>query len=112
MYDDTAALITSVYDGYDIYGNPKKTATRRTVYVQPRGVYSSEFYNAAQAGMKPSITFELAVRADYNNEDLIEYKGVLYKIIRVDWNAQRDKLSLICEQKVKATPDWVEESES
>lgn len=111
MYDDIATLISYEGGGYDKYGNPVKTEKRTDVYVQPRGVYASEFYNAALAGMKPTITFELAVRDDYSGESAIEYKGILYKIIRIDWNAQRDKCSLICEQKVKVAPDY-EESES
>jgi len=32
---------------------------------------------------------------------LIEWEGKLYNIIRTDWNAQRDKISLICEERVE-----------
>lgn len=85
---------------YDEYGNEKITYAKRKVYVMPRGVYSSEFYNAAQAGLHPEITFEMTNRADYNNERLIEFEGVVYNIIRPDWNAQKDKISLVCEKRV------------
>ena len=66
----------------------------------PRGVYNAEFYNAAQAGLHPSITFVLANKADYNGEKLIEWNGAYYDVIRTDWTAQRDSISLICEERV------------
>lgn len=101
MYDDIAKLKTvSTAATFDEYGNEVISYTDKTVYVQPRGVYSSEFYNAAQAGLHPSITFELTNRADYSGERLIEWEGQLYNIIRADWTAQRDRISLICEERV------------
>jgi len=71
----------------------------REVYVMPRGVYQSEYYNAAQVGLKPSITFELTVRDDYEGEKVVIYNDRTFDVIRVDWNAQRDRLSLICEER-------------
>ena len=101
MYDDVAKLINYETGGYDAYGNRKTIKETSDVYVQPRGVYSSEFYNASQLGLKPSITFELANRADYAGQKIIVFHGIEYSIIRNDWNAQRDKCSLICEERVK-----------
>lgn len=100
MYDDIATLKARTGSTYDAAGNESITYEDRVVYVQPRGVYSSEFYNAAQAGLHPEITFEIANRADYDGEKLIEYRGALYNVIRVDWTAQRDKVRLICEERV------------
>ena len=85
---------------FDEYGNEKITYAKRKVYAMPRGVYSSEFYNAAQAGLHPEITFEMTNRADYDGERLIEYDGVVYNIIRPDWNAQKDKISLVCDKRL------------
>ena len=100
MYDDVANLISYDHTGRDKYGNLKTTEKKTAVYVQPRGVYSSEFYSASQLGLKPSITFRLANRADYSEQPVIEFKNVLYNVIRVDWNAQRDSVDLICERRV------------
>ena len=100
MYDDVAKLINYETGGYDAYGNRKTIKETSDVYVQPRGVYSSEFYNASQLGFKPSITFVIANRADYHEEPIIEFHGVEYKVIRVDWNAQRDSISLVCERRI------------
>ena len=101
MYDSIATLKGEPTVTYDTYGNENIVYTDRQVFVMPRGVYNAEFYNAAQAGLHPSITFELTNRADYNGERLIEWEGKLYNIIRTDWNAQRDKISLICEERVE-----------
>ena len=100
MYDSIATLKGEPITTYDEYGNEVITYTDNEVFVLPRGVYNAEFYNAAQAGLHPSITFELTNKADYNGEKLIEWNGVLYNIIRTDWTAQRDKISLICEERI------------
>jgi len=100
MYDSIATLKGKPTVTYDTYGNEVITYTNSTVYVLPRGVYQAEFYNAAQAGLHPTITFVLTNRADYNGEKLIEWEGKLYNIIRTDWTAQRDAISLICEERI------------
>lgn len=100
MYDAIATLYGVEEVTFDEYGNEIHTPTKREVYVMPRGVYQAEFYNAAQAGLHPSITFELTNRADYNNEKVIEFEGVLYNVIRADWTAQRDKIALVCEERI------------
>lgn len=100
MYDSIATLKGEPITTYDEYGNEVITYTDNEVYVMPRGVYNAEFYNAAQAGLHPSITFVLTNKADYNGEKLIEWNGVLYNVIRTDWTAQRDSISLICEERV------------
>lgn len=100
MYDSVATLKGVPVSTYDEYGNEVIAYTDKTVYVQPRGVFHSEFYDAAQAGLHPSVTFVLTNKADYNGEKLIEWDGQLYNVIRVDWTAQRDGISLICEERV------------
>ena len=100
MYDGIATLIGYGEPTYDEYLNEKLTETRRDVFVQPRGVYQSEFYNAAQAGLKPSLTLFLSNREDYSSEKVLEYEGREYDVIRVDWRAQRDGISLVCEERV------------
>lgn len=100
MYDGIATLIGVDGVTYDGYLNEVPNETRTDVFVQPRGVYQSEFYNAAQIGLKPSLTLYLTNKADYNNEKVLEYEGREYDVIRVDWSAQRDGISLICEERV------------
>lgn len=100
MFDSIATLKGVPTTTFDTYGNEVITYTDTNVFVKPRGVYNAEFYNAAQAGLHPSITFEIANKADYNGERLIQWEGKLYNVIRADWNADRDKISLICEERV------------
>ena len=73
MYESVATLKAYGAPTYDEYGNEVENITATTVFVQPRGVYNAEFYNAAQLGLHPSITFELTNKADYHGEKLIEW---------------------------------------
>lgn len=101
MYDSVATLKAYATITRDEYGNPVTTIEETEVFVQPRGVYQSEYYNAAQLGLKPSLTLMLTNREDYNGQKYLEFEGKEYEVIRTDWNAQRDGLSLICEERVK-----------
>lgn len=101
MYDDIAILKKQKQKTYDAVGNAVIVYEDTQVYVQPRAVYRAEFYAAAQAGIQPTITFRLANRADYDDQKLVEYKGALYNVLRVDWNAQRDRVDLVCEKRVQ-----------
>lgn len=100
MYDSTAVLIKYGAPTYDEHGNEVPNPIRTEVFVQPRGVYQSEFYNAAQLGLKPSLTLYLTNRDDYNGQERLEFNEKPYNVIRVDWNAQRDGVSLICEERI------------
>lgn len=112
MYDDVAVLKEYTTSGYDEYGNPTKEIIETQVFVQPRGVYASEFYNAAQVGIKPSVTLYMTNRADYAGQKIVEFQGVDYDVIRVDWSAQRDGLSLVCEEQAKNKPPMPNPEES
>lgn len=100
MYDGIATLVTYETDGFDQYGNKLVTEKTRDVFVQPQGIYASEFYNAAQLGLKPSLSLYIANRADYDGEKVLRYQGTEYSVIRVDWKAQRDGITLVCEERI------------
>jgi len=104
MYDEIAILKTYGTPTYDEYGNERIPITETTVFVQPRGVYQSEFYNAAQLGLHPNLTLYMTNRADYSGQKVVSYEGKDYDVIRTDWNAQRDGISLICQERVSVTP--------
>lgn len=101
MYDSIATLKKNGPTSRDRYGNVVDNISERTVYVQARGVYSSEFYNAAQLGLRPTITLYISTRADYQGEKVLEFESREYSVIRVDWNAQRDGVALICEERAR-----------
>lgn len=100
MYDGTATLKAYGEPTYDAYGNETLPIIETVVYVQPRSVYQSEFYNAAQLGLRPSLTLYLTNREDYSGQKVLSYEGKEYSVIRVDWQAQRDGISLICEERI------------
>ena len=100
MYDGIATLVAYGEATYDSAGNQTIPEVKTTVFVQPRGVYQSEFYNAAQVGLKPSLTLFIANKVDYTGQKMLEYEGKRYSVVRVDWNAQRDGISLICEERI------------
>lgn len=101
MFDSVAILKKETGRTYDSYANEIITYQDRQVYVHARGVYNAEFYNAAQAGLHPSITLELTNREDYQGETLVEFEGKTYDVIRTDWSADRDNISLILQERIK-----------
>ena len=101
MFEGVAILKKYGEATFDAYGNETNEVTTRKVFVKPRGVYNSEFYNAAQLGLHPSITFDLSMREEYDGEKIIEFEGKDYDVIRVDWDGRRDSISLVCEERVK-----------
>lgn len=100
MYENIAILKRNPVATYDQYGNEKLTYTEVTVFVKSRSVYSAEFYNAEQVGIHPTIVLDIANRADYHGEKLVEYEGVTYDVIRADWRNGRDKVSLTLAERI------------
>lgn len=83
----------------DEYGNEKVTTSEpKEVFALIASVGRSEFYAAAHAGLKPEITFQIRV-ADYEHEELVEYDGMSYQVIRT-YQTGPDWIELVCERKV------------
>ena len=97
--DAIAYLIQDDVRTYDEYGNEIISHPWKQVFVQVDTVYNSEFYNAAQAGLRPSIRFFLTHRVDYEGETDIFYEGKEYHVIRTDWSG--DGIALICEERAR-----------
>lgn len=55
---------------------------RRPVFCALRSVGHAEFYEAHASEYLPELKFVLADYYDYNNETLVDYNGVLYRVIR------------------------------
>ena len=62
--DDVAILRVETIET-DAIGNEIKTYTDKQVFVKTRGVTRREFYDAQQAGLRPSLVLVLSNRADY-----------------------------------------------
>ena len=98
MMDAIATLISDGARTYDQYGNEQIAKIQRDVFVQAHGVYRSEFYNAAQAGLRPTITLRISHRIDYEGEQSLIYEGKEYSVIRTDWID--DGINLVCEERI------------
>ena len=99
MYDAIAYLINDGARMYDTYGNETITTTSTMVYVQPRSIYQSEFYNAAQLGLSPTLALFIANKVDYDGQKEVLYDGQLYDVVRVDWKSQKDGITLTLNAK-------------
>lgn len=100
--DDIVALVRETQGGYDAEGNRIVIREKRDVYAQIYGVSRTEFYAAANAGLKPEITVRLQEFTEYEGEQLVEVNGELYQVIRV----YRDRGSL--QHRNGMDPDAVE----
>ena len=99
MFEGTAILKKAVVT-QDENLNELATYTERTVFVRPRSVFASEFYQAAAVGLKPALTLVLSSFADYDGEKLLEYGGKEYTVTRVYQRPDRDSVELTLEERV------------
>ncbi len=67
----------SIAHGESIY-----TFSWRTVFANKKSVRQSEFYQAANAGLKPEMIFEVR-SIDFDNDERLKYDGAVYVILRV-----------------------------
>lgn len=85
-----ASTITS-----DAVGNQVEALVERKIFANEYSVSSSEFYNAALVGLKPSKAFEI-YSFEYQDEGRLKHDDIIYKITRTQ--ARGDKLVLYCER--------------
>ncbi len=98
MYNDVIELGKSVIKTDD-YGNQFKDYEFREVFADVRSVSQSEYYTAAQTGLKPSFKMVLADYYDYEEEETVRYNGQLYKVIRT--YRSKTELELTVERRIE-----------
>lgn len=97
MKDLTAKLITKQYV-IDAIGNQKLQENYTEIpIIDIEDVYQSEFYNASQQGLKPTLRLRIS-DLNYNEEPELEYMNSRYSIIRVDM-INNEEIALICEKR-------------
>lgn len=100
MQDWTIKLITQQYM-IDEVGNQKLQDVYFEVpIIEIQDVYQSEFYNASQQGLKPSLRVMIS-NLNYSDEEELIYMGKRYVIIRVD-RVDNENIALVCEKRVGA----------
>lgn len=98
MQDWTIKLITKQFV-IDSIGNQKlQENTVEVPIIEIQDVYQSEFYNASQQGLKPTLRV-LISNLNYTGEQELIYMGYYYSIIRVD-RVDNENLALVCEKRV------------
>lgn len=80
MTTDVCKLIDYTFEK-NKYGVPEKKESPKDVFCEVHSISRSEFFNGAQAGLKPELKFTI-FRFDYSGETVLEYKGVRYVIYR------------------------------
>lgn len=82
----------------DSIGNQVPTETKSVVQGSKKELSMSEFYAAAQAGIRPTV--ELIVHSfEYDDQQAVEWRGHRYTVIRT-YQRNADEVELYLERKV------------
>ena len=95
MRADVIDLITETASAHGVH--QAVTETARTVYCTVQSVSRSEFYNALNAGVQPEYVFVLALAEDYQDERIVRYKGLKYRVVRT-YMTEDDGIEITCER--------------
>lgn len=79
--NDILTLIQQT-QGVDEYGDPTRTETRRDVFCRKASIGQKEFYQAHAVGLQPELKLVLADYLDYEGEQLVEYDGQTFRVLR------------------------------
>lgn len=100
MNDVVCFLISKQFDFDEIGNQIIKDIKTELPIIEFQDIYQSEYYNARQQGLKPSLRIVVS-NLNYNDEEELEYKGQNYTIIRVD-SVDYENIALVCEKRVGA----------
>lgn len=82
----------------DDYGNRKAVETLSTIQANKKDIMRNEFYQAAQAGIRPAFLF-IIHPFEYDDETIVIYEGKRYTVVR-QFQRSDDELELYVERKV------------
>lgn len=71
----------------------------KKVYAKKQSVKTSEFYNAVQVGLSPSIEFVIK-SLNYNGEEELTWNNERYSIIRTVDPKNKFDIVLVCQKKI------------
>ena len=100
MYESTATLRSTAYT-LDSALNQVPVFEDREVFVKPRSVSRSDFYQAAQSGLKPSIVLLISTAEDYQGEKVVLYEGKEYTVLRVYQRPEKDEVEQVAKDTAK-----------
>lgn len=96
-YDYELTLIQQTYIEDEI-GNQTPTEIKTVIYCGLKSIGRTEFYNAIAHGLKPELIFNIN-KFEYSGEQLIEFEGKKYKVIRT-YSNDLEKIELTCEKVI------------
>lgn len=98
-YSEIIYLISET-EGVDEIGNVITASSVKTkCYAKVQSVRTNEFYNAVEVGLTPSIEFVIK-KLNYSGEDLIEWNGNKYQVIRIVEPKNKFDIVLVCSKKI------------
>lgn len=81
MWNDAIVLIGRQVIGKDSLKQPLFKEERLKVFCRRRSLTRSEFYQANQAGLRPSLVVD--VRSfEYSGQELAEFEGKRYRVLK------------------------------
>lgn len=100
MRDVSCKLISTTYkeDNKGVK-KPIGTVEREIPIIKTEDIYATEYYEASQAGHKPTLRIRISA-LNYEGETELIYMGITYTIIRTS-EPYADEIVLICERKIK-----------
>jgi SPP1 family predicted phage head-tail adaptor len=99
LFRDVIELVSVTYTENDI-GDSIEVVSNRQVFANKKSVRQTEFYQAAQTGLKPELMFEIRT-TEYQDEEKLSYNGKEYTIIR-SYDKNGEFTELICSGLVGA----------
>lgn len=103
--DDVIRLMSRGTPTIDDDGNEVPTVEYRRAYCEIRSVTRSEFYQAAQRGLHPTVIFAISNPEDYDGEMELEWtspkgKQIIYDVIRVYNDPETGEVELTAEERI------------
>lgn len=99
MRDVSCKLIGETFESNEIGVQTVYKTYAEIPIIKVEDVYANEYYEANQAGYQPTLRLRISA-LNYNNEQELEYMGIVYTIIRTQ-EVTADELILVCERKIK-----------
>lgn len=81
MWDHEIKLISKKVTGKDKLLQPISEDVEVTLLCRKKKVTRSEFYQANQAGLKPSLVVEIR-NFEYENQEFAKFEGKQYRILK------------------------------
>lgn len=94
IFRDVISLVSETPGAHGVFDATTEKGTQ--VFCSVRTVGMNEAYTAMANGLHPQFVFILSDYSDYNNEKIVLYNSVRYRVVRAYRNNQQ--IELTCEE--------------